>query len=205
MFCTSYTNDDTTLFLKTLWAALTAARTLAAAGREGAGGAPRKEENRMDDFIFVEIFSIKLPGGNGPVSMQRRFEIKESWHGHLDELPIVPDRSHYGTLFVPAEVAVLLLRGGVLREPGGASYCVQYAGRGVYFSTNRDALAYCARRWPAAIQMFNDDLHKGAPLEISQCRRDAFDADADKLRPWFDKADALSAQIRANNSTAATV
>lgn len=144
--------------------------------------------NVRDDFVFVEVFTINVPGAAGPVSVQRRLEVAENWQGRMDEMPVAPDRDHFGTPFVPAEVAVMLVQMGVLKIPDGASYTVQYAGSGKYFSTNRDALAYCARRWPDEMRMFNDELHKGAPLQISPSRQKAFAENTDKLRPWIEKA-----------------
>lgn len=150
-----------------------------------------------EDFIFVEIFSIRVPGCNGPVSVQRRFEIADSWKNDVASLPIIPERNHYGTPFVPAEVAVMLIQTGVLKIPAGASYSVQFAANGHYFDSAHDALEYVAKRWPDAMAMFNADLHRGLPLELSPERKAAFEENRERLQPWMDKAKAQRAQLAA--------
>lgn len=150
---------------------------------------------KRDAFVFSEIFSMKVAGGGGPVSMQRRFVVTEGWAGRMDELPVAADRDHYGTPFVPAEVAVLLLQSHVLETPAESSYCVQFAGRGYYCDSAQQALEYCRRRWPREMQLFYAALYQGAPLEVSPSRKKAFEENKKKLDPWIKKADAQRVQI----------
>lgn len=149
----------------------------------------------QDTHVYAEIFCFQVDTVN-TVSVQRRFEVTEKWLGDMASMPVAPDRNHYGTPFVPSDVAVLLLQCGVLKIPSCTSWVVQYGGSGHYFSNSSAALDYCARRWPDAMALFNDNLHRGAPLEISESRKVAFEENKEKIQPWKDKADALAAQIR---------
>lgn len=148
-----------------------------------------------DDHVFVEIFSLRVPGVSGPVSVQRRFAVTPKWQGDMGSMPVLPDRDRCGTPFVLAEVAVLLINAGVLEIPEGASWCVQYAGSGHYFESSLKALDFVSRRWPKELAMFADDLNKGAPLELSPSRQSMFDANLEALRPWLEKSDEIRKRI----------
>ncbi len=148
-----------------------------------------------DNYVFVEIFSIRVPGVSGPVSVQRRFAVTPKWQGDMESMPVMPDRDHCGTPFVLAEVAVLLINAGVLEIPDGASWCVQYAGSGHYFDSHLQALEFVSKRWPKELAMFADDLNQGAPLELSPSRKAMFDANVGALKPWLEKSDEIRKQV----------
>lgn len=159
--------------------------------------------DKNDTQVFVEIFAVPVNGTIFKFSVQRRFMVAEKWIGDMESMPVCPDRDHYGTPFVPADVAVMLLQMGVLKIPVYRSWCVEYAGNGCYFDDGRDALSYCVRRWPAAMAMFTDRLNLGAPLEISPSREAAFKENSAKIKPWKVQADALAEQIRNANAAPA--
>ena len=153
--------------------------------------------NNRDYQVFSEIFCFNVPGGSGPVSVQRRFWVTDKWGGDMSAMPFAADRRHFGTPFVPSDSAVLLLQMGVLEIPEGSSWVVEYGGSGHYFPSSTEALRYCTNRWPAAMALFRQKVERGEPLEISESRKAAFDERWEQIQPWQDKADALSAQIQA--------
>lgn len=157
--------------------------------------------SNLDTAVFVEIFAVPVNGTPYTFSVQRRFEVTEKWVGDMESMPVAADRRYCGTPFVPAEVAMLLINSGVLRVPESRSWCVQYAGSGWYCDSAEKALYYCARRWPAAMAMFADDLNRDEPLKLSQSRKEAFAENAEKLKPWQEQASALAEQIRSTNAT----
>lgn len=163
---------------------------------------PSHFDNR-DTQVFVEIFAVPVNGTIFKFSVQRRFMVAEKWIGDMESMPVCPDRDHYGTPFVPADVAVMLLQMGVLQIPVYHSWCVEYAGNGCYFDGGDEALSYCVRRWPAAMAMFTDRLNLGAPLEISPSREAAFRENSAKIKPWKVQADALAEQIKRANAASA--
>lgn len=144
-------------------------------------------------FVFSELFSLHIPGGDA--SLQRRFELSPSWEGGTASLPIVPDHSTSGTLFVLPSDAVLLARAGALRVPNGGSYCVQAHGSGKYFDTPAEALAYMAQRWPSPFCRWRQKLDRGEDALQQSPRRAAAFAEGFPGLAEYDKA--LAAQIGA--------
>ena len=157
----------------------------------------------QDFEVFVEIFAVPTKDEIFYFSVQRRFEVTEKWFGKMSAMPVCPDRNHYGTAYVPSDVAVMLLQAGMLQIPERRSWCVQYAGSGHYFDSSSDALDYCRKRWPAEMAKFTKRLHLGASLEISPSREAAFRENKAKIQPWKERADALAEQIRSANAAPA--